>query len=91
MAENDDDSFDALRDWMLTLRWTLANGPEGLTITCNIHSGLEAMLLHIRDGVTSATDLAELLGIPKGTVSKWAKKLAEAGKITRTNGAYIAV
>lgn len=149
MAENDNDSFDAIRDWLLTLRhrritvlivhhagrngemrggsrredmahwivklkddsdddgkmkafttafikcrncrseeappmkWTLQNQGETITYTCAIHNGPDAMFGHIQDGVGSATELADLLGVAVGTVSKWAKKLMAAGKVEK--------
>jgi len=157
MAENDNDSFDIIRDWLLTLRhrgitvmivhhagrngemrgasrredmahwiislkdatdedgrqkafittfskcrnckaedapalrWTLAGMSQQLTLQCAPHSCLEALLGHIRDGTTSASELAELLNVQKGTVSKWATKLKAAGKIRMKGREYEAV
>jgi len=51
----------------------------------------DALLGHIRDGTTSANELAELLNVGKGTVSKWAAKLKAAGKITMKGRDYKAV
>lgn len=42
----------------------------------------------INGGMSSAKDLAEELGKSKGTISKWAKKAADGGKIRNTNGCY---
>lgn len=154
MSENDNDSFDAIRDWLLSLRhrritvlivhhagrngemrgssrredmahwiiklkddsdddgrmkafttafskcrncraeeappmkWTLQNQGETITYTCAIHNGPDAMLGHIQDGVGSASELAELLGVAVGTVSKWARKLMGAGKIEKAGREY---
>ncbi len=154
MSENDNDSFDAIRDWLLKLRhrritvlivhhagrngemrgssrredmahwiiklkdasdddgkmkafttsfskcrncraeeapplkWTLANVGDAITYTCTLHNGPDAMHGHIIEGVTSATELAELLGVAAGTVSKWSKKLIDAGRIRKSGREY---
>jgi RecA-family ATPase/biotin operon repressor len=69
------------------LRWTLHFG-QSLTYTCDRHSGPDAMLSLIGQGVESASELAEELNVSKGAVSKWAKKLAAEGRITITSRAY---
>lgn len=157
MAENDNDSFDAIRDWLLGLRhrritvmivhhagrngamrgssrredmahwiislkdasdddghvkafttsfsklrncqgrdapplkWILKDDSERFTITCKTHNGVDALLAHIRDGVGSASELAILLNVETGTVSKWAKKLMDAGQIKKVSRMYHAV
>jgi CRP-like cAMP-binding protein len=73
------------------LRWTLEGLGQQLTLQCATHSGPDAMLGHIRDGTTSASELSELLNVQKGTVSKWAAKLKAAGKITMKGRDYMSV
>ena len=70
------------------LVWTLADGGDGIRVDCETHSGPDVMLEHIKEGVDSARELAELLGVQAGTVSKWAKKLVEQGKITIKSRKY---
>ena len=70
------------------LKWTLKDEGETFTLGCQIETGADAMLQHIREGVTSATDLAELLGVATGTVSKLAKRLIEAGHIAKSGREY---
>ncbi len=70
------------------LLWTLADTGQGIKVTCKVHSGPEAMLGHIRDGVSSASELADLLGVAVGTVSKWAKKLQSTGLIRKDGRGY---
>ncbi|HAL70689.1 MAG TPA: hypothetical protein DCP71_02840 [Verrucomicrobiales bacterium] len=157
MAENDNDSFDAIRDWLLTLRhrsitvlivhhagrngmmrgssrredmahwilslkddteegglrkafttafakvrncsgtqarplrWILDTYQQPLKVDCTLHEGTEAMLCHIRDGVNRAGDLAEMMGVHVGTVSKWARKLEAGGLITIRSRQYFPV
>ena len=62
------------------LRWTLQIR-DSLTYTCKLHSGPDALAALILSGVEECSECAELLGVPKGTVSKWAKKLQKAGII----------
>jgi AAA domain len=63
------------------LRWTIATKDERLEFTCEKHSGPEAMYALISEGVERAGELADELGVTTGCVSKWAKKLAAAGRI----------
>jgi hypothetical protein len=71
------------------LRWTLTNRADGtFERRCVRYCEREALLQHIREGVGQATELAELLGVAKGTISKWAKKLEKAGFITIERGTY---
>lgn len=64
-----------------SLRWTMHTRDGRLTYTCEKHSGPEAMFALIRDGLESAKELAEEMGVTAGCVSKWAKKLHVAGRI----------
>lgn len=73
----------------LTLRWTIQTRSNRLTYTCEKHSGPEAMFALIRDGVESPKELAEELGVTGGCVSKWAKKLHVAGRITIKGRKYL--
>ena len=44
----------------------------------------DAMLHHIADGVETVTDLAELMGKGKGTISKWVKRGEASGRLKRS-------
>lgn len=70
------------------LKWTLADHGGKIALSCSVHQGPEALLGHIEDGVTSATELAELMGVVVGTISKWASKLIAAGKIEKVRREY---
>jgi len=75
-----------------SLRWTLKTRPDGtIDHQCVRFSDREALLVHIREGVGQATDLAELVGVSKGTVSKWAKQLADDERIVIERGTYRAI
>jgi Mn-dependent DtxR family transcriptional regulator len=39
----------------------------------------------ITDGVTECADIADEMKVSKGTVSKWAKKMMDAGRLKKTN------
>jgi len=69
----------------MPLRWTLQDEANRITVSCESFSGSDALLAHIRDGIVSATDLAQALSVQTSTVSKWAKKAMQAGLI-RKNG-----
>ncbi len=71
-----------------SLRWIIQTDGEHLTYQCEKHSGPEAMYALIRDGIETATDLAEELSVTKGCISKWAKKLASEMKIKITDRKY---
>ncbi|MGD9746471.1 MAG: AAA family ATPase [Verrucomicrobiales bacterium] len=59
------------------LRWTISTQNGQLTLDCAKHSGSEAMLELIRQGVRSANELARELDVTAGCVSKWAKRLMD--------------
>ena len=73
------------------LRWTMQDDGSRITISSETFSGSDALLQHIRDGVGSATDLAALLNTTAGTISKWAKKLIDAGHVRKNRRDYEAV
>lgn len=70
------------------LAWTMTpseNGMQIITTTIDLQS---QMINLIQGGMSSAKDLADELGKTKGTISKWARKAADEGKIKNVNGAY---
>lgn len=73
------------------LKWTLNDDGQRITAACASHNGPDAMLGHIREGATKATELAELLGVVPGTISKWAKKLMTERRIVKEGREYRAV
>lgn len=70
------------------LRWSMRDEGATITMISEPFSGTDALLAHIRDGVESASDLATLLGVTTGTVSKWAKKLTNGGFIRKKGRDY---
>jgi len=72
----------------LPLRWTLQDEAGHITVSCESFSGTDAMLAHIRDGIVSASDLAQTLNVSTGTISKWAQKLMRAGLIKKKGRDY---
>lgn len=76
----------------MPLRWSLRDDECGrLLVTCEAHGNLEALLAFIREGVVNATELAEMLGVQAGTISKWARKLMNAGLVRKKGREYEAV
>ena len=156
MAENDNDSFDAIRDWLLSLRhraitvlivhhagrnglmrgssrredmahwilslkeagepgqpahrtlfsteftkcrnctasqarpllWTLDTSTVPLTLGCSSNESEDKLLDHIRNGVTRASDLADVMSVSMASISRWAASLAKANRITIQNRQY---
>lgn len=70
------------------LRWTMHDDGQCITIRCERHNGQDALLGYIRDGIGSATELAEMLGVKPGTVSKWAKRLIKDGHVRKSGRDY---
>lgn len=72
----------------LPLRWTLSDDEGSITPSCEPYSGKDALLAHIREGIGNNGELAEMLGVKPGTVSKWAKKLMDAGLVKKKGRDY---
>lgn len=73
------------------LEWGMADEGSAMVISCKPRSGPDVLLGHIQDGVESATELAELLGVATSTVSKWAKKLIAAKQIKKHGRCYVVI
>lgn len=73
----------------MPLRWVIQIRDGKLTYECKPHSGPDALAAHIRAGVETATECAELLGVKPGTISKWAKALKKAGHIRIEGRKYL--
>lgn len=71
-----------------SLMWELLSDGNTVTVSSTTMSDIDAMLELIRNGIDSATDLAQELGKNKGTISKWAKKLQDQGRIKIIKGKY---
>ena len=56
-----------------------------VSVSCKETESLEVFMQLIRDGVTDNADLAQEMKVSKGTISKWAKKMMEAGRLKKTN------
>ena len=70
------------------LRWALKETDGRFMVYCESNSHTDALLNYIKDGITTATELADMLGVQCGTVSKWAKKLMNAGLIRKKGREY---
>ena len=75
----------------MPLRWTLRDECGQITHTCQAYGNLDALLCHIREGVVNATELADMLNVQCGTISKWARKLMNAGLVRKKGREYEAV
>jgi len=64
----------------------VTNNADGkVTISYEKTQSLEVFMQLIRDGVTDCADIAAEMKVSKGTVSKYAKKMMDAGRLKKTN------
>lgn len=63
------------------LEWTIKHTDQGCTVTTDTIDLQSQMIDLINGGMHSASLIAEKLGKGKGTISKWAKKLQNEGRI----------
>jgi len=74
------------------LRWRFKTSETGVVeITTAGASNMEVFLQWVADGLTNARDIAHEMGVSKGTVSKWAHKAIEAGKLKKDGREYALV
>ncbi len=70
------------------LLWHFTTAQDGtVTTECQLAetSEFDAFVQHVIDGVETVTEIAELMGKPKGTISKWAAKASTSGRIRKQN------
>ena len=70
------------------LRWSLKETNGRFMVYCDPFGNTDAMLTYIQDGITSANELAEVFGVQASAISKWAKKLMNAGLIRKRGREY---
>jgi hypothetical protein len=70
------------------LLWTLDTSTTPLTLGCESNEPQDAMMVYIRDGITRATELAEVMSVSLATVSRMAAALVKTGRITIQNRQY---
>lgn len=71
-------------------QWTFQTVSSKTTVTHEKMDALDMFIQLVRDGLGKCTDIAEEMGVSKGTVSKWAKRAQLAGKIRIDGkGAYL--
>lgn len=71
------------------LLWHFTTDAAGeVNIDCILaqSSEFDAFVQHVRDGVESVTEIAELMGKPKGTISKWGGKAVKEGLLSKKGG-----
>jgi hypothetical protein len=72
---------------ILPYEWHLVtdNANGIVSISCKETESLEVFMQLIRDGVADNADLAQEMKVSKGTISKWAKKMMDVGRLKKTN------
>ena len=74
------------------VEWTFQTGPEGLTrISHKEPDKMDILRQWIEAGLDTPTDIAQEIGVTKGTVSKWAKKAQQAGWLASDGKKYTLV
>ena len=73
------------------LIWTLKTEGDTLTVGCERHSDVDALVDLVKGGMTSAKEIAAELGVSPGTVSKWARKAEDSGRIKIEGRKYVPV
>jgi DNA-binding NarL/FixJ family response regulator len=71
------------------MEWTFQTLSDGdVSISTKCADGCEVLLEWVRDGLTSATDIAAEMGLSKGTISKMARRLMDEGRLKITDREY---
>jgi len=71
------------------IEWTFTTGADGkVSITTKQADGLAVLVEWVRDGLSSAREIAHEMGITPGTVSKMAKRAIEAGRLKKEGRGY---
>ncbi|MEY2907433.1 MAG: hypothetical protein RLZZ408_1904 [Verrucomicrobiota bacterium] len=71
------------------MEWAFTTGDDGKVSICTKEAdGLAVLVEWVRDGLTSARDIAAEMGITPGTVSKLAKRAIEAGRLRKEGRGY---
>jgi RecA-family ATPase len=71
------------------LKWYFTTDTEGIVkIATKEASNMDVFLQWVEDGLTSAEDIAREMSVSKGTVSKWARKAIEAGRLKKNGREY---
>lgn len=69
-------------------QWTFSTVGTQTTVHHSHMENLDLFLQIVRDGLESCSDIAVEMAVSKGTVSKWAKKAVESGRLHIENGRY---
>lgn len=71
------------------MEWTFTTGDDGkVRISTKEADGLAVLIEWVRDGLTSAREIAAEMGISPGTVSKLAKRAIESGRLRKEGRGY---
>lgn len=72
-------------DTLPDLLWHFTTQEDGsMNVGCEHANSSEfgAFVQHVKDGIQNQTDIAEMMGKPKGTICKWATKALKQGLIS---------
>ena len=61
--------------------WRLTTEGDRVAVDCQWHSDVDALVDLVKGGMTIPRDIANELSVSAGTVSKWARKVQDSGRI----------
>jgi hypothetical protein len=80
------------QDEMPALEWHVVTELSGeVSVSCKVAQSMDVFRQILADGVTDCTQLAEELGVSKGTISKWATKAINQGWLKKKGREYLLV
>jgi AAA domain-containing protein len=80
------------QDEMPALEWHVVTEPSGeVSVSCKIAQSMDVFRQILAEGVTDCTQLAEEMGVSKGTISKWATKAMKEGWLRKKGREYILI
>jgi hypothetical protein len=73
----------------LAIIWSIEPQADGtVKVTTHEASSDDVIIQWVRDGLSSASDIAQEMGISKGLVSRYASRLIEAGRLEKDGRGY---
>jgi len=71
-------------DWLIQ-----PNGDHRVQVRYKESNSDDVIVAWVRDGLTTATDLAQEMGVTKGTISRHVTRLVEQGRLEKHNRQYV--
>ena len=72
----------------MVYKWNYVPNGEKTQVSYEKAENMDVLRQHLEDGLDSATEIAEEMGVTKGCVSKLAKRAADEGWLSISKGKY---